>query len=102
VRVLVVPVGATEQHGPHLPLSTDTDIALALAGMLAETHGDLFVAPAVAFGASAEHQSFAGTISVGHRAIELFWSSSGARRPLPLTTWCCSPPTAETRKRSRV
>jgi creatinine amidohydrolase len=66
------PSGATEQHGPHLPLSTDTDIALALAGMLAETHGDLFVAPAVAFGASAEHQSFAGTISVGHRAIELF------------------------------
>ena len=29
--VLVVPIGATEQHGPHLPLSTDTDIAVALA-----------------------------------------------------------------------
>ena len=28
--MLLVPVGATEQHGPHLPLSTDTDIAVAL------------------------------------------------------------------------
>ena len=28
--VLAVPLGATEQHGPHLPLSTDTDIAVAL------------------------------------------------------------------------
>jgi len=30
--LLVVPVGATEQHGPHLPLSTDTEIAVGLAG----------------------------------------------------------------------
>ena len=33
--LLAVPVGATEQHGPHLPLSTDTDIAVALAERLA-------------------------------------------------------------------
>ncbi|NBH03898.1 creatininase family protein, partial [Amycolatopsis sp. SID8362] len=33
--ILAVPVGATEQHGPHLPLATDTDIALALCDGLA-------------------------------------------------------------------
>jgi creatinine amidohydrolase/Fe(II)-dependent formamide hydrolase-like protein len=33
--VLAVPVGSTEQHGPHLPLSTDTDVAVALAVRLA-------------------------------------------------------------------
>ncbi|MDX6220157.1 MAG: mycofactocin precursor peptide peptidase, partial [Frankiales bacterium] len=34
-EVLAVPLGSTEQHGPHLPLSTDTDIAQALANGLA-------------------------------------------------------------------
>ena len=33
--LLAVPVGATEQHGPHLPLSTDTDLAVALCARLA-------------------------------------------------------------------
>ena len=40
--VLVVPLGATEQHGPHLPLTTDTDIADALARRLAEERPSLW------------------------------------------------------------
>jgi creatinine amidohydrolase len=68
---LVVPVGSTEQHGPHLPVSTDTDIAVALAERLAWRLVDAVVAPAAAYGASGEHQAFAGTISVGHEALEL-------------------------------
>ena len=68
---LVVPVGSTEQHGPHLPVSTDTDIAVALAERVALRLGGAVVAPAAAYGASGEHQSFAGTISVGHEALEL-------------------------------
>ena len=67
--VLVVPLGSLEQHGPHLPLDTDTRIATTVAASLA---GDGFVvAPAVAFGASGEHAGFAGTLSIGQDALEL-------------------------------
>lgn len=63
--LLAVPVGATEQHGPHLPLSTDTDVAVHLAGRLAAGRSGVLVTPAVAFGASGEHAGFPGTLSVG-------------------------------------
>jgi creatinine amidohydrolase len=69
--ILAVPVGATEQHGPHLPLTTDTDIALALCDRLAEARPDVLVAPAVAYGSSGEHAGFAGTLSIGQEATEL-------------------------------
>ncbi|MGW3963607.1 mycofactocin biosynthesis peptidyl-dipeptidase MftE [Amycolatopsis sp. NPDC005003] len=69
--ILAVPVGATEQHGPHLPLSTDTDIALALCDRLAAHRPDVLVAPPVAYGSSGEHAGFAGTLSIGQEATEL-------------------------------
>ncbi len=69
--VLVVPIGSTEQHGPHLPLSTDTDVAHALAGRLAALRSDVLVAPALPYGASGEHAGFAGTLSIGQQALEL-------------------------------
>jgi creatinine amidohydrolase len=69
--VVVVPLGSTEQHGPHLPLSTDTDIASALALGLATRRQDVVVAPALPYGASGEHAGFAGTLSIGHEALEL-------------------------------
>jgi mycofactocin precursor peptide peptidase len=69
--VLAVPVGSTEQHGPHLPLSTDTDVAVALADRLASARADVLVAPAVAYGSSGEHAGFPGTLSIGQDALEL-------------------------------
>jgi mycofactocin system creatininase family protein len=69
--VLAVPLGSTEQHGPHLPLATDTHIAVALAHGLAARRDDVVVAPAVPYGASGEHAGFPGTVSIGHEALEL-------------------------------
>lgn len=68
--VLLVPLGSTEQHGPHLPLGTDTDIAVAIAERAAVRLPAAVVAPAVAYGASGEHQGFPGTLSIGQQATE--------------------------------
>lgn len=71
---LIVPVGSTEQHGPHLPLDTDTRIASAVADGLirrlrAADTGVWQVAPPVSYGASGEHEGFPGTISIGTAAL---------------------------------
>ncbi|MFD1814873.1 mycofactocin biosynthesis peptidyl-dipeptidase MftE [Rhodococcus gannanensis] len=62
---LAVPVGSVEQHGPHLPLDTDSRIATAVAGRLP----GLVAAPAIAYGASGEHEGFAGTVSIGSEVL---------------------------------
>ena len=69
-QVLLVPVGSCEQHGPHLPLDTDTRIATAVAERAAAAAGvGVVVAPPVAYGSSGEHQGFPGTLSIGTGAL---------------------------------
>ena len=73
--MLLVPVGSTEQHGPHLPLGMDTVIAKAVAHRTADVMRkagvDVVSAPAVAYGSSGEHQHFAGTVSIGTEVLQL-------------------------------
>jgi len=70
LTVLAVPLGSTEQHGPHLPLATDTDIAEALAIELGAARPAVLVAPALPYGSSGEHAGFPGTLSIGQAALE--------------------------------
>jgi creatinine amidohydrolase len=60
---VVVAFGATEQHGPHMPLATDALLGDHLARMVAESL-DAFVAPTVRVGCSEHHLEFAGTLSI--------------------------------------
>ncbi|WP_153393990.1 creatininase family protein [Ornithinicoccus halotolerans] len=63
-RVVLVPVGAVEQHGPHLPVGTDIWIATAVATEVATSRADVLVLEPVPFGVSGHHMSFAGTVSL--------------------------------------
>jgi mycofactocin precursor peptide peptidase len=73
---LIIPVGSVEQHGPHLPLDTDTRIATAVARAVADqlserNESNWAIAPAVGYGASGEHEGFPGTVSIGTSALRL-------------------------------
>jgi creatinine amidohydrolase/Fe(II)-dependent formamide hydrolase-like protein len=64
--VAIQPIGAVEQHGPHLPLATDTLIAEAIAAAAAGRYrgSDLWVLPTLTYGRSTEHLGRAGTIAL--------------------------------------
>jgi creatinine amidohydrolase len=65
--VAVLPTAAVEQHGPHLPLDTDTYLCTRVvedAADRAEGGGPVLVAPTVAFGSSVHHMAFAGTLTL--------------------------------------
>jgi creatinine amidohydrolase len=63
-QTAIVVLGAQEQHGPHLPLATDSLWGAHLARIIAERIGNAFVAPVLSVGFSPEHMRFPGTITL--------------------------------------
>lgn len=61
---VIVPLGATEQHGPALPLLTDNEHGVQTALRAAKILGKTLVGPVVTLGYSAEHVAFPGTVSL--------------------------------------
>ena len=73
-KVIVIPIGHTEQHGYHLPLNVDTLIIEAIAQGAAAQAPDLaFAMPVMPYGVSTHRAAFAGTLNAGGRAFEDFW-----------------------------
>jgi creatinine amidohydrolase len=70
-QTVILPVGATEEHGPHLPLCTDTLEAVAVAKEVAKRQ-KLFLAQALPYGVCRSTRGFPGTITVGHDALRAF------------------------------
>ena len=67
--LVVVPLGSVEQHGRHLPVATDTVVAQTVAEAVVPQVAGALLAPALAYGASGEHEDFPGTISIGTEAL---------------------------------
>jgi len=67
-RVALLPVGAMEQHGPHLPLGTDWYIASHIARSVAESE-DRLMLPGIQVGVSDEHSQFWGTLTASPAAL---------------------------------
>lgn len=81
--ILALPVGSCEQHGPHLPLGTDTMIAEHLCEVLSIYHPRVVIGPSLTVTSSGEHEGFPGTLSIGRPAttsviVELVRSANWA------------------------
>lgn len=73
-KVILIPVGHTEQHGHHLPMNTDTLIIEAIAqGTEAAIRNEAQTLPVMPYGVSTHRDSFAGTLNTGGRAFEDFY-----------------------------
>lgn len=78
--IAVLPVAATEQHGPHLPLSVDTDLVNGvIAAALPHIPHDLpaLFLPTQAVGFSPEHTRFAGTLTLKAETVLRLWTEIG-------------------------
>lgn len=103
--VAVLPVGAIEQHGPHLPLNTDALVAEAAARAVVDQRGeelDLWLLPALAFGRSVEHVWAPGTLSLSTATFAAVLDDIGGRWRRPASGgWPSSTGMAGTSPRSR-
>ena len=78
--VALLPLGATEQHGPHLPLSVDTDLVNAMVGAALghlQPADPVLVLPTQSLGLSTEHMAYEGTLSVSPAELISLWCEIG-------------------------
>ncbi len=66
--IALIPVGALENHGTHLPLGTDCIVPQHLAGMI-EKRREILITPAIPYGVSDHHSAFPGTVSIGYDGL---------------------------------
>lgn len=74
--VVILPIGATEQHGPHLPVSVDATINEAILRRTVERLGpnaDVLILPALRVGKSDEHLAFPGTLAISGETLRQVW-----------------------------
>ena len=75
-KVVIIPIGHTEQHGYHLPMSTDSLIINAIGqGAALQDPEHCISLPVMPYGVSTHRSAFAGTLNCGGRAFEDFWLS---------------------------
>ncbi len=103
----ILPVGATEYHGPHLPYGTDTIGAEALAEGIARELGKTIVLPALDYGVSFHHIDFPWTVSLRPETLSLMIRdiiesvmTHGVRKIAILTAHDGNPPAAESAARA--
>jgi creatinine amidohydrolase len=68
LTIAVLPVGSWEQHGPHLPLATDTLVAVAISNAVAAVH-QVWQLPPITLSCSHEHAGFPGTVSISSATL---------------------------------
>lgn len=69
INVALLPIGSFEQHGAHLPLTTDTLVASSVAAKLAESYEGLRLLAPLTYSCSHEHTDFAGTVSISAKTL---------------------------------
>lgn len=72
IDTVLIGFGSTEQHGPHLPISTDAITATKLCQLSAEKLGDVLVAPTIHIGSSKNHMVLPGTIDIDTGLLEKY------------------------------
>lgn len=76
--IVLLPVASIEQHGPHLPVFTDTLIAEAIATRAEGGHPPVFRLPALCYGRSTEHSDFPGTVTLSTHTLLAVLDDVGA------------------------